>query len=63
MLQLIDEDERDSRTQNESTPSVMKNKATASANKMDTSTEGSYEDEKTLDWLRDCFKDLLTANS
>ena len=42
-----------------------KNKVTAGITKMDTSTveDMSSKDEETFDWLRDCFKDLLPANS
>lgn len=37
----------------------------ASVIKMDASTEEdiNHKDEESFDWLRDCFKDLLTVNS
>ena len=59
------EDRRDSAEAEGSTcVAKMENKMTAGVIKMDTSTEEDigHKDES-LDWLRDCFKDLLTANS
>lgn len=59
-LLLTGEDERSS--------TVVKKKKkvpTQSIIQMDTSTEEqvSSKDEDTFEWLRDCFKDLLTTNS
>ena len=62
----IGEDRRDSSEAKESTSAAKKeNKMTAGIIKMDTSTEEdiSRKDEESFDWLRDCFKELLTVNS
>lgn len=61
------EDGRHSVKHDQSSSSVVKkeNRVTAGITTMDTSTKEDigYKEEETFDWLRDCFKDLLTANS
>jgi len=61
-------DDRNSTKQKEyksTSVGVKKNKVTKDSKKMDTSKEEDFstKDEEELDWLRDCFEDLLTANS